>query len=299
MRVHELFEANIPPLGQPARSATQTKADLTNPPEPFRWKVTAVRDNEDDVTHQFTVLGGRIEANKMARKWFNDTFGRPPRSDEYFIDPVPRTARVGSGAFSDVRLHPSQHEVVKRERYPGGEMNLGGQVWTDAVIKYNKTNPLGNPWLPYITELRTVTDPEGITRIQTTQGRLEHGSNLSIDALRAMANRIFPNFAINRSPTQGKSLEPNEYWRLFVRLIVEILTNPSLASMTTLNKKVKGRVVEIPNPHYTEDFNMLEALALVNQTARKYKLEYDLHNENIMVRNTGRGWQPVITDPLS
>lgn len=297
MRIKEILE-DIPPLGQPTRSTTQTKADLTNPPEPFRWKVTAVRGEDDDVTHEFTVLGGRIEANKKAKEWFKDTFGREPRSGEYFIDPAPRTARVGSGSFSDVRLHPSQHEVVKRERYPG-EMNLGGQAWTDAVIKYNETNPLGNPWLPYITELRTVTDPEDVTRTQVTQGRLESGYDLSLEAIEYIANRIFSNFSASLTSAISKQAKPARYWDEFVRIIAGILVKPSLASVQTIEKKVKGRVVEVPNPYYTEDENMLEALALVNQTARKYKLSRDLHSENIMVRNTGRGWQPVLTDPIA
>ena len=293
MRISELFE-DIPPLGQPTRSATQTKADLTNPPQPFRWKVTAVRGEEDDVTHEFTVLGGRIEADKKAKEWFKNTFGRKPRSGEYFIDPAPRTAKIGSGAFLDVRLHPSQHEVVKRERYPG-EMNQGGQAWTDAVIKYNKTNPLGNPWLPYITELRTVTDPEGTTRTQVTQERLESGYSLSLEAIESIANRIFPNFTMSMTPAGKKRTSASDYWREFTYMVDKIRHSPELSKLETIT--TKNSVV--PNPYYTEDENMLKALALVNQTARKYKVAHDLHSENIMVRNTGRGWQPVITDPLS
>lgn len=298
MRVHELFEADIPPLGQPTRSATQTKAELTSLNTPFRWKVTVVKGGEeDDVTHEFTALGGRDQAEKVAKKWFKDTFGRKPRSGEYFIDSAPRIASVGSGAFSDVRLHPNQHEVVRRERYPGDDR--GGQAWTNAVIKYNETNPLGNPWLPYITELRTVTDPDQVTRMQTTQGRLESGFSLSLEALESIANRIFPNFSASLTPAISQQAKPAMHWDAFVRMIAGILVNPSLASDRTIEKKVKGQFVEVPNPYYTEDENMLEALALVNQTATKYRVEYDLHDENIMLRNTGRGWQPVITDPLA
>ena len=77
-------------------------------------------------------------------------------------------------------------------------------------------------------------------------------------------------------------------------MVDKIRRSPELSKLETIT--TKNSVV--PNPYYTEDENMLKALALVNQTARKYKVEHDLHSQSIMVRNTGRGWQPVITDPL-
>ena len=324
MRIHEiiLFEADQQPrIGQPVRSRTRTKATLGNM-DPSRgvglqnkWQIIDRKTNQP--IHDFVTKpdpadykGPEDEPYNIAREWLSKNREWLSKNRPDLIDPIDpgwtlyqkpsRMVNIGQGAFKGARVNPLAPglEITKREFYP--DRDTGGNAWLQAVSKYNRRNPLGNPWLPVITRISKKTDWQGRVRTQTSEMSLEDGASLSPEAILSFATRIFPNFEnsidkkfqkwllsnrIDRQQYDNRFKISWNLWDQFVSLIRDTLNFPQYGNNPNAD-------------YYSRDDYMKRALRMAKNLEKKgHRL--DIHSGNIMVRNTGRGWQPVLTDPLS
>lgn len=308
MKIHELFEANQPPgIGQPVNFKTKSQSGLANQPmnrTPDRYKWQIMSPDGKEIYHKFRISSSRspydfTPAYQYAEEWLKanlpDIFNR----NQWKIGLQPsRMANVGLGVYKQVRQHPIGQEIVKREIRPG--QDTGGTAWLNAVVNYNRRNPLGNPWLPIITEIRTRTDLSGATRIQSSEMPLEEGSNLSSEIILSIATRTFPNFESFVDYKFKKLLRQNEIsqqeydnrfsnsqrlWKYFV-LLINVVLGDFPADVVPKSFAL------------SPDVYMKRALQMTKNLKKKGHT-LDVHPGNVMVRNTGRGWQPVLTDPLS
>lgn len=316
MRIYELFlEDQQPRMGQPVRSRTRTKASLGNM-NPNRgvglqnkWQIIDRKTNQP--IHDFVTKpdmadyqGPEDEPYNIAREWLSKN--RPDLIDP--LDPgwtlyqkPSRMVNIGQGAFKGARVNPLApgQEITKREFQP--EEDIGGNAWLQAVVDYNRRNPLGNPWLPVITRISTKTDWRGRVRTQTSEMSLEDGASLSPEAILSFATRIFPNFEnsidkkfqkwllsnrIDRQQYDNRFAISWNLWDHFVHLVQDALSFLEYSN-------------DPKEDYYSPDDYMKKALRMVKNLIEKKGHGLDIHSGNIMVRNTGRGWQPVLTDPLS
>ena len=315
MRIYELFlEDQQPRMGQPVRSRTRTKATLGDMTPHVgvglqnKWQIIDRKTNQP--IHDFVTKpdpadyqGPQDEPYNIAREWLSKN--RPdlidPIDPEWTLYQKPsRMVNIGQGAFKGARENPLApgQEITKREFYP--ERDTGGNAWLQAVSNYNRRNPLGNPWLPVITRISKKTDWQGRVRTQTSEMSLEDGASLSPDAIMSFATRIFPNFenSINKKFRKWliwNRIDQKHYdrrfedswnlWDQFVSLIRDTLNFPQYGNNPNAD-------------YYSRDDYMKRVLRMAKNLEKKgHRL--DIHSGNIMVRNTGRGWQPVLTDPLS
>lgn len=299
MRIYEiiLLEADqLPGIGQPVRSDTISKVghddDDIGRPDIRMFQIAD--KNSHQIYHKFQA-DNFFDAYDKAAEWLKKNLPNVYTSFNWAVNAIPpRMANKGAGAFKIARNDPTApgYQVIKQEKRPGGDP--GGTAWLNAIIEYNRTNPLGNPWLPVVTRISTKTDSKGQVRTQSSEMSLEDGANLSPEIILSFATRIFPNFE-SFVDHQSQGLDQKSYdtrfdnsfklWRFFVDLIRKVFSDPESAdSPTSFN--------------YSEDDNMKEALQIVEKITTSSHYGLDIHTGNIMVRNTGRGWQPVLTDPL-
>jgi hypothetical protein len=308
MRIYELFLEDQPPgIGRPVNIKTKSQSDLSNQPAsrtPDRYKWQIMSPDGKEIYHKFRLPGITSPYDlrsqyQYAEDWLKVNLPEIFNQNQWKIALQPsRMANVGQGAYKQVRQHPVGQEIVKREIRSGGD--TGGTAWLKAVVNYNRRNPLGNPWLPVITEIRTKTDPQGQVRTQSSEMSLEDGATLSPEAILSFATRIFPNFEkfvdykfqkllqqndISQQEYDDRFANNHRLWKYFVLLINVVLGDP-------LSDVVPKSFALSP------DVYMKRALQMAKNLEKKGHT-FDVHPGNVMVRNTGRGWQPVLTDPLS
>lgn len=144
--------------------------------------------------------------------------------------------------------------------------------WIKAIKPYMGDNP----YLPVYYDVKFIRDKNNMVRTEYTMEKLTHLDNLDQKRLQALA---------------AKNFNYDNFWEqkvtvnTIVRCVRELL-NQIRSGETTLRFDID------------DDFK--QALKLIAKLIdQKEEFGEDLHGGNIMARNTSRGLQLVITDPIS
>ena len=185
----------------------------------------------------------------------------------------PDVAHLGTGSYSSVYAHKDKpHDVRKLSRATAPTRYDGFWTYIKALSKHYDN---GNPYFPRFGSITNYEDPVDQGSYSVEMERLNHIDILSKRELAALTEKLFG--------------EKNMKY-LF-----------SLPSMRSGGSKL---VNIIANMFRSEELReLIEDKDLLNAIKFILKLEavggfLDIHNDNIMIRNTPYGKQLVFSDPL-
>lgn len=204
--------------------------------------------------------------------------------DDYAKQQSQKNEPIG-GWYSGGRPGKDPHEYEVETWLPS-RVNVDAKLhWIKAIKPYMGDNP----YMPVYYSVRLKPDRSGRPRVESTMERLISMRELgSIEgAIPALAAKTFG----NDDYYQREDMRVEDFMRMLNNTYHDY--ERVLSGSTSSSSNVREDYLDSVDPE------LLEAFAIISKLDRDYNFDVDMHDENVMVRNTSRGYQLVITDPLS
>lgn len=176
------------------------------------------------------------------------------------------------------------HMYDKINHFPSDLENDPYYQYVQAIKPYIGSNP----FLPRIYVVKLERDPSGKVKPKYKMEKLTNGSELEIESLVALANRLFNQKFTHNTGNKSTDVKDAEQFRTYASQILD--------SSVYENPHSGGDYIDTT----IKDKRLRQAMNIIkNVWESNNGFGTDLHSENIMFRTTAQGPQLVITDPLS
>jgi len=211
---------------------------------------------------------------------------------------------VGGGSYAEVWANNQRTpQDVRKISKTSKRHQIDGFYF--FMMELEKHDENSNPYFPRFRSIKIYTDEGPKHRASkldsmtysTQIERLTHLSKLSEDQIKAIVRRIF---GVSRLDSRAKDIiynimQLNKTWDLALLGLIEATRKGLMGTSppSPPNKELQWFVKQI------QDQDFVQALQFIIDVKIKHGLHFDLHDDNIMVRQSPYGGQLVFSDPLS